>query len=149
MTWDDVDLDGDPDHNPPIPMSIRVRHSVRRGGDTKTRKSRRTLALPHRCLLALRRHQEQQDRDRAECGGKWQDNGIVFASRDGARRDAASVRRAFRLVARNAGLGDTVTEAVYRHQLRPVFLSGAIAMDDIFGQPTELPDQKGLRRARI
>jgi integrase len=30
--------------------------------------------------------------------------------------------------------GTRVTEAVYRHQLRPVLLSGASAMDQIFGQ---------------
>jgi hypothetical protein len=28
--------------------------------------------------------------------------------------------------------GTTVTEKVYRHQLRPVLLSGAVAMDRIF-----------------
>ncbi|WP_319461368.1 tyrosine-type recombinase/integrase [Micromonospora sp. RTP1Z1] len=28
--------------------------------------------------------------------------------------------------------GTTVTESVYRHQLRPVLLSGAVAMDRIF-----------------
>jgi len=29
--------------------------------------------------------------------------------------------------------GTRVTEAVYRHQLRPVLLAGAVAMDEIFG----------------
>jgi len=29
--------------------------------------------------------------------------------------------------------GTTVTEKVYRHQLRPVLLGGAVAMDKIFG----------------
>ena len=28
--------------------------------------------------------------------------------------------------------GTTVTESVYRHQLRPVLLAGAVAMDKIF-----------------
>jgi integrase len=31
--------------------------------------------------------------------------------------------------------GTTVTETVYRHRLRPVLLSGATAMDAIFGGP--------------
>jgi len=31
--------------------------------------------------------------------------------------------------------GTTVTEKVYRHQLRPVLLAGAVAMDGIFGPP--------------
>ena len=29
--------------------------------------------------------------------------------------------------------GTSITESVYRHQLRPVLLSGAVAMDRIFG----------------
>ncbi len=29
--------------------------------------------------------------------------------------------------------GTTITESVYRHQLRPVLLHGAVAMDEIFG----------------
>ncbi|MBE1486459.1 integrase [Plantactinospora soyae] len=33
--------------------------------------------------------------------------------------------------------GTTVTEKVYRHQLRPVLLSGAVAMDRIFALAPE------------
>ncbi|MGC9670857.1 site-specific integrase [Planosporangium sp. 12N6] len=166
LTWDHVDLDGQPDADPLVPPSIQVWHSVRAGGDTKTKKSRRTLALPLRCVEALRRHRERQkrDRDRAKT---WHDEGIVFASSTGLALDAANVRRAFRLVTKRAGLdpadwtprelrhsfvsvlsssgvriediadlcghsGTTVTEKVYRHQLRPVLLNGAVAMDRIF-----------------
>ena len=46
LTWEHVDLVGTPDAQPPMPPSIRVWRSVRAGGDTKTRLSRRTLALP-------------------------------------------------------------------------------------------------------
>src|SRR5215470_9510831 len=45
-------------------IAIYVWRAERHGGDTKTEKSRRTLALPHRCAEALRQHMEQQDRDR-------------------------------------------------------------------------------------
>jgi integrase len=37
---------GNPDATPPVPASAAVRRSVRAHGDTKTEKSRRTLALP-------------------------------------------------------------------------------------------------------
>ena len=50
LTWTHVDLDGDPHATPPVPPHIMVWRSVRTGGDTKTRKSRRTLALPLRCV---------------------------------------------------------------------------------------------------
>ncbi len=35
--------------------------------------------------------------------------------------------------------GTRVTEAVYRHQLRPVLLTGAVAMDRIFSSGKEGP----------
>ena len=50
LTWTHVDLEGDPRATPPVPPHIMVWRSVRVGGDTKTRKSRRTLALPQRCV---------------------------------------------------------------------------------------------------
>jgi len=44
LTWSHVDLTGSLHTDPPIPAHIRVWRSVRAGGDTKTRASRRTLA---------------------------------------------------------------------------------------------------------
>jgi integrase len=40
LTWNHIDLDGDRDATPPIPPYLAVWRSVRKGGDTKTRKSR-------------------------------------------------------------------------------------------------------------
>jgi len=170
LTWDHVDLEGEPDTDPPVPPSIEVWHSVRAGGDTKTVKSRRTLALPARCVTAFRVQRQQQTRDRETAGEKWQNTGVVFTSTTGGEQDRHNVLRAFRRVAKLAGLepddwtprelrhsfvsllsdsgvrlediadlcghaGTTVTGKVYRHQLRPVLLRGAIAMDRIFDGP--------------
>ena len=167
LAWSHVDLAGRPDDHPPVPPSIAVWHSVRAGGDTKTKKSRRTLALPRRCVDALALHRQRQDQDRQQAGTAWQDSGLVFTSSIGSALDAANVRRAFRRVATGAGLapgdwtprelrhsfvsllsdsgvslediadlcghsGTRVTESVYRHQLRPILLDGATAMDQIF-----------------
>src|SRR5260370_32404032 len=44
LRWCHVDLVGNPDVAPPMLPSIAIWRSVRAGGDTKTRKSRRTLA---------------------------------------------------------------------------------------------------------
>ncbi|ONK14320.1 site-specific integrase [Streptomyces sp. MP131-18] len=96
LTWDHVDLDGRPHADPPVPPHISVWHSVRRSGDTKTRKSRRPLALPHRCVSALRRHRSAQEQQRKDAGAGWQDHNLVFASDVGTALDAANVRRAFR-----------------------------------------------------
>ncbi|WP_326564250.1 site-specific integrase [Micromonospora peucetia] len=159
LTWSHVDLAGKPDSDPPVPPSIQVWRSVRADGDTKTKKSRRTLALPARCATALTTHHERQGQPAADR--------LVFASTTGTALDRHNVLRAFRPVVAKAGLdprdwtprelrhsfvsllsdsgmsleqiadlcghsGTTVTETVYRHQLRPVLLGGAVAMDRIF-----------------
>ena len=56
LTWDHVDLDGNPAADPPVPPHVAVWRSVRAHGDTKTAKSRRTLALPELAVDALREH---------------------------------------------------------------------------------------------
>ncbi|MGI5161971.1 tyrosine-type recombinase/integrase [Microbispora sp. CA-102843] len=102
LTWDHVDIEGDPNANPPVPPHVAVWRSVRAGGDTKTRKSRRTLALSKRCLDALQRQREQQEREREAAGEKWQENNLVFASKVGTPLDPSHVRRDFRNAIKDA-----------------------------------------------
>ena len=96
LTWSHVDLDA----TPPI---IMVWRSVRVGGDTKTRKSRRTLELPQRCADAPRLRRDRQDQLRKRAGDRWHDNDLVFASRVGTALLAGNVRRSFRAVLAAAG----------------------------------------------
>ncbi|WP_406289578.1 tyrosine recombinase XerC [Embleya sp. NBC_00896] len=96
LTWDHVFLRGEPDASPPVPPYIAVWRSVRAGGETKTRKSRRTIALPQRCVDVLWQHWEDQGWDRLAAGDKWEENGLVFASAVGKELDSSNVRRAFR-----------------------------------------------------
>ncbi|WP_151482560.1 site-specific integrase [Streptomyces albicerus] len=98
LTWDHVDLEGAPDTDPPIPPHIAVWRSVRASGDTKTRKSRRTLALPARCVEALTEQRKAQDRQREKAGEEWKEKGLVFTSAVGTELDAANVRRTYRRV---------------------------------------------------
>jgi integrase len=165
LTWPHVDLDGDPTND--VPPSIMVWRSVRAGGDTKTRKSRRTIALPARCVAVLREQFVQVAALKAAAGPGWQENGLVFPSRLGTVADAANVRRSFRKITAAAGLdpadwtprelrhsfvsllsdagvpiediarlvghsGTSVTESVYRKQIRPVIVQGAEVMDRLF-----------------
>jgi integrase len=88
LRWDAVCLDGDPHAVPPVPPHVQVRRSVRARGDTKTARSRRTLALPQLTITALRAHRDRPDGQRE----------LVFATRDGKQLDAANVRREFRAV---------------------------------------------------
>lgn len=169
LKWQHVHLDGDPKAPPPLPPYVEVWRSVRAGGDTKTRKSRRTLALPVRAVDALRRQRVEQAEARLKAGDRWTDNGLVFASKAGTPMDRNNALRAFRSalakvpsvdadewtprelrhsfvsllsdsgvpleeISRLVGhSGTSVTELVYRHQIRPVLQTGAVAMDGLFG----------------
>ena len=97
LTWSHVQLDA----SPPV---IMVWRSVRAGGDTKTRKSRRTLELPHRAADALRLHRDRQDQLRKRAGNRWYNQDLVFASRVGTELLAGNVRRSFRVILTAAGL---------------------------------------------
>jgi Phage integrase family len=81
---------------PPVPAYIEVWRSVRATGDTKTRRSRRTLALPGRCIDALRSQRVQQAADRLAAGPSWKESGLVFATAVGSEMDPANVRRDLR-----------------------------------------------------
>ena len=165
LRWRDVDLLGDPDATPPVPPSVSVLRSVRQDGDTKTRKSRRRLAIAAPIVDALTAHRSALDH------GPLPDE-LVFGTRNGTEMDRHNVLRAFRPVIRKAGLdpnvwtprelrhtfvsllsqsgvriedisllvghsSTAVTERVYRHELRPVLEEGAATMDVLFRQRPE------------
>ncbi len=170
LTWSHTFLDIDSLSNPPAPPHIKVWRSVRRGSDTKTRQSRRSLALPGHCIVVLREHQARLAGLQQAAGDRWVDNDLVFPSTVGTEWDASNVRKTFRQaiagipgiepaewtprelrhsfvstlsdhgvpieeIAKLVGHSSTaVTEAVYRHQIRPVIQTGASAMDDIFSE---------------
>ena len=150
-------------------FAIHVWRSVRATGDTKTRKSRRTIALPRRCATALPAWQARQPTEMFATPSVVT---LVFASGTGERLDKDTVLRAFRklvsaagisgdpwtprelrhtfvsvlsddgmpieLISQLAGHSETATtEAVYRHQIRPVVLYGAEAMDRIFADAAQ------------
>jgi integrase len=157
LRWEHVDI-GDPDSEPPRIPSVAVWRSVRAKGDTKTTRSRRTLALPQLAVAALKALHESAEPDARD---------LVFRSATGRALEAGNVRRQFRAVCRAARIGEDwtprelrhtfvslmsdsdvaveeiarlvghasskVTETVYRHQLRPVMTKGAEKMDLLLG----------------
>jgi len=104
LTWSHVVLDGDEEAEPPVLPHVMVWRSVRATGDTKTPKSRRSLAISERCVQALRVHRTAQEQQRRFAGQRWRENDLVFASIMGTALDAANVRRGFRTVVHAAGL---------------------------------------------
>ena len=119
LRWDHVDLDGDPDTAPPVPPHVAVWRSVRARGDTKTERSRRTLALPQLAVDALRDLHAAQAREQSEAGDQWQDTGLVFTTQHGAALDPANVRKIFKRACKAATIGDGWTP----RELRTSFVS--------------------------
>jgi integrase len=119
LSWQHVNLDGDPHAKPPVPPHVAVWRSVRLHGETKTERSRRTLALPQLATEALHALRESQAEERLLAGERWQDTGLVFTTQLGTALDAANVRKMFKRACRLAGVGDGWTP----RELRTSFVS--------------------------
>jgi integrase len=119
LRWAHVDLDGDPAASPPVPPHVAVWRSVRAHGETKTERSRRTLALPAAAVQALRGWAGSQAGERLAAGEGWQDTGLVFTNHAGAALDAGNVRKMFKRICAEAGAGDGWTP----RELRTTFVS--------------------------
>ena len=98
---------------------MAVWRSARVHGQTKTGRSRRTLALPKMAADALRALRHAQDGQRLAAGRRWQDTGLVFTTHRGAALDAGNVRKMFKRVCQAAGVGDGWTP----RELRTTFVS--------------------------
>ena len=103
LRWDHVNLDGDPQTYPPVPPHVALWRSVRDRGETKTKRSRRTLGLPQLAVEALRALRDSQARERALAGERWQDTGLVFTTHRGTALDAGNVRKMFKRVCTGRG----------------------------------------------
>lgn len=153
LTWSHVDLDGDPDAKPPVVPHVMVWRSVREDGDTKTQRSRRSLALPTRCVEVLREHRVHQAEHRQKTGERWTDNDLVFASRVGTELNPGNVRRGFRRVVEKAGLNPTDwTPRELRHSFVSLLSDSRVPVEKISllvghkgSHVTELVYRKQLR----
>lgn len=103
LRWRDVSLDAE---HP----TLAVRHALQRINgklelvEPKSDTSRRTVPLPEKAVVALRRHRAMQSRDRLSAGDLWEDNDYVFASPVGKAIDGPNVTRTFQQLLKAAGL---------------------------------------------
>ncbi|MFG2250946.1 tyrosine recombinase XerC [Spirillospora sp. NPDC048823] len=112
-------------------FALYVWRSVRANGDTKTERSRRTLELPGQAAEALRRHHTRQAAQRLKAGKRWHDENLVFCTPTGKALDAANVRRAFRLITRNAGIGESWTPRELRHSFVSIMSDSGVPIEAI------------------
>jgi integrase len=130
LRWDHIDL-GDPHAEPPVPASAAVWRSVRSHGDTKTEKSRRTLALPQMAVDALKVHKKRQAEDQHAADASWGTHDLVFATKTGAPLYAANVRREFRAVCKAAKIGTNWTPRELRHSFVSLMSSSGVPVEEI------------------
>ncbi|MER5410737.1 tyrosine-type recombinase/integrase [Streptomyces sp. NPDC002769] len=102
LTWAHVHLAGSGKVKP----HVDVWRSVRRHGDTKTRKSRRSLAMPRQAAQVMKAHKARQEAGCREAGGEWTDERLVFPTETGELRSALNVRRSFRTLLKEARFED-------------------------------------------
>jgi integrase len=140
LTWSHVDLaDG----------VIAVWKSDRHGGDTKTSKSRRTLAIPQRAIQALLRRREQQAQDRAKAAELWQETDLVFTTTIGTMLDPHNLRRDFRKLCRAAGIGGNWSPRELRHTFVSIMSEAGVPLEEIArlaGHSTSVTTERVYRR---
>jgi integrase len=107
LKWEDVDLEAN---------TLQVRRSLSNGTSTspKTAKSRRSITLPQRPVIALRNHRERQLGEATP--------GLVFTSETGGPLDRYHVRRRFKALLKHAGLPEIRFHDL-RHTCATVLLS--------------------------
>ncbi|MGP4090041.1 site-specific integrase [Streptomyces sp. KR55] len=99
LTWVHVHLGNSGKDKP----HVDVWRSVRGHGDTKTRKSRRSLAMPRQAALVMRAHKRRQRAACTAAGKEWTEESLVFPTETGELRSALNVRRNFRALLKEAG----------------------------------------------
>lgn len=110
LRWPYVDIDSDEPVIEVAEAAIEVADKYVGQGDPKTPRSRRRMNLHPLTVAALRRHREDQ-----KLLGVFDSEGIVFCTRNGTPMTKSNMRRAFRTLCTNAGLGDDWTTYELRH----------------------------------
>lgn len=105
---------------------------MRAKGETKTRKSRRSLALPQRAVEALKAHREMQKAQRIQAGPRWREHGLVFPTSVGTPQNPNNVIRDFRKVVDAAGLvGAEWTPREMRHSFVSLLSDSGVPIEAI------------------
>ncbi len=102
LRWEDVDLDEG---------TVTIRQTLMRltgqgivFGTPKSKKSRRTIALPSSLHASLKTHRSEQAAKRLELGSAWTDSGLVFTLEDGRPIDPSVDANRWRALLKAAGV---------------------------------------------
>jgi integrase len=121
LTWDHVDLNRG---------VVHVWRSASKTGNTKTPKSKRSLILPKRAIVALKAHKARQDRERREAGEAWRADNLVFCHENGTMYTSDALNWRFSKMTRKAGIGHWHAHEA-RHTAVSIMSSNGVPIQEI------------------
>jgi integrase len=140
LRWGEVDLDE---------PSVAVYSSERHGGDTKTARSRRRLMIPDEAAQALDEHADLTE-------ASLNSDELVFNSAAGTPLDPSHVRRAFKLICKQAGIGEDWTPRELRHSFVSIMSASGANIERIAqlaghssSQITQVTYRHGIEQAAL
>ncbi|MEU4199036.1 tyrosine-type recombinase/integrase [Streptomyces sp. NPDC045470] len=83
---------------------VDVWRSVRREGETKTRLSRRSLAMPEQAASVMTAYRKAQQEECSKAGRRWSVEDLVFPGPTGTQRSSTNVRKNLRSLLKEAAL---------------------------------------------
>jgi integrase len=122
LTWADVDLKK---------KIVYVLRSDRNGGDTKTRKSRRGLAMADLAVDALSALRKRQAAEKLAAKEAWKGGDLVFCREDGTPYTSEAVLNRFRKITKAAGLGVGWNARELRHTFVSIMSDQGVALEKI------------------
>ncbi|GAA4096519.1 site-specific integrase [Actinomadura miaoliensis] len=122
LTWADVDLKK---------KVVYVLRSDREGGDTKTKKSRRGVAVADMAVDALTALRKRQAAEKLQAGDAWQGHNLVFCKEDGTPYTDGDVLRRFQKITAAAGLGSAWVPRELRHTFVSIMSDQGVALEKI------------------
>ncbi|MEU9025314.1 tyrosine-type recombinase/integrase [Actinomadura sp. NPDC048394] len=110
---------------------VYVLRSDRDGGDTKTKKSRRGIAVADMAVDALTALRKRQAAEKLAAGDLWQGHNLVFCRENGAPYTSDDVLRRFQSLTRTAGLGSNWVPRELRHTFVSIMSDQGVALEKI------------------
>lgn len=110
LRWPFVDIDSDESNLTIAERALEVEDKYVGQASPKTERGNRRMALHPLLVAALVRHRDEQ-----KMLGPYEDDGFVFPTKNGTPMTMSNLRRAFKTLCKNTGLGEDWTTYELRH----------------------------------
>ncbi len=124
LRWQNLDLDRGTAAVVDTVVPVDNKPTLRLG-ETKSRRSRRVIALDSRTVSVLREHKSRQNGERLRAGTAWADLGLVFTDEIGGIFSPDTFTRTTKVIAEEAGVPELTPHAA-RHTWATLALSSGV-----------------------